>query len=173
MLQHRSNARQKASYLAMGFCLLWIATSVDLLLSRQSQTFYCFVGKAEPDACRHGQGSGIRRGAVHPHQQDVEFHDAVKGTVPIVVDFTNTWCGPCRMMNKILEDLKQDFSPHVEFLKIEVDKNSALAGTYKIRGVPTVMLFPAGSSEPAKIFVGVASREKISSAIKIKLLSSR
>ena len=61
-----------------------------------------------------------------------------------VVDFYATWCGPCKMMHPVLEQLKDDLGDSIRILKIDVDKNESLSETYRIQSVPTLMLFKEG-----------------------------
>jgi len=72
------------------------------------------------------------------------FGDIIKGNTPVLVDFFAEWCGPCKMMKPILEDLRQRMGDDVRILKIDVDKNPSVAGTFQIQGVPTLMLFKQG-----------------------------
>ena len=64
--------------------------------------------------------------------------------MPTLVDFYATWCGPCRAMNPVLDQLKNDMGNQIRVLKIDVDKNPDVADKFKIRGVPTFMLFKNG-----------------------------
>lgn len=76
-----------------------------------------------------------------------KFHEIIKAEVPTLVDFYATWCGPCRSMEPVLEKLKQEMGSEVRILKIDVDKNADIADKFKIRGVPTFILFKAGEIE--------------------------
>ena len=73
-----------------------------------------------------------------------KFSDIVKSDTPTLVDFYATWCGPCKMMAPVLEQLKDQMGSKVRVLKIDVDKNQEVADKFKIRGVPTFILFKSG-----------------------------
>lgn len=72
------------------------------------------------------------------------FNDIINGAQPTLVDFFATWCGPCKLMHPVLEQLKQELGESVRIVKLDVDKNNALANTYQIQSVPTLMLFVKG-----------------------------
>lgn len=72
------------------------------------------------------------------------FSDIIHSNKPTLVDFYATWCGPCKTMGPILDQVKQQLGESVRILKIDVDKNQAVADKFKIRGVPTFILFKNG-----------------------------
>lgn len=86
-----------------------------------------------------------------------------KATKPVLVDFYATWCGPCRFLSPIIDQIATEQHDKVEVVKVDVDKVMELAARYRIQGVPTVMLFDGG--KPVKMFVGVRSKAEYLSAI--------
>lgn len=72
------------------------------------------------------------------------FNDIIKSEIPVLVDFSAEWCGPCKMMKPVLEQLKDKMENKIRIIKIDVDKNRELAIKYKVQSVPTLMLFQNG-----------------------------
>lgn len=73
-----------------------------------------------------------------------KFNDVINGNQLTLVDFYATWCGPCKMMHPVLEQLKADLGDSIRIIKLDVDKSGDIAEAYRIQSVPTLMLFRRG-----------------------------
>ena len=72
------------------------------------------------------------------------FNDVIQSEKPVLVDFYATWCGPCKMMNPILQEVKSAMGDDVKIIKIDVDKNPEAAHALEVQGIPTLMIFQKG-----------------------------
>ncbi len=72
------------------------------------------------------------------------FNEIINQEIPVLVDFTADWCGPCKSMAPILKQLKTELKDSISIIKINVDTNQALAAKYQVQGVPTFIVFKHG-----------------------------
>jgi len=88
------------------------------------------------------------------------FDSAISGTsVPVVVDFWAPWCGPCKAIAPILEELAVELGDSVKICKVNVDNNSEIAGKFEIRAIPTLLIFKDGAV--AETIVGLTSKDDL------------
>ena len=102
------------------------------------------------------------------HVSDDSFDaDVLKADAPVLVDYWAEWCGPCKMIAPILEEIDRDYGSRVQVAKLNVDDNQAIAAKYGIRGIPTLMLFKAG--EPVATKVGAVSKSQLAAFLESNL----
>jgi len=89
--------------------------------------------------------------------------EVINSDVPVLVDFWAPWCGPCKMIGPVIEELAADYDGKVKIGKVNVDDNQQLAGQFGIRGIPTVMLFKNGQAVDS--FVGLQQKGDLAAAL--------
>lgn len=93
-----------------------------------------------------------------------DFNEMINGSKPTLVDFFATWCGPCKAMAPVLEDVKSKVGDSANIIKIDVDKNQELSARYNVRSIPTLILFVNG--EAVWRAVGLQQGETVESKIR-------
>ena len=94
------------------------------------------------------------------HVSDASFEqDVLTGAVPVLVDFWAAWCGPCKMIAPVLEELAGEYGDKVKICKMDVDANKETPAKFNIRGIPTLMIFKGGNAEGTK--VGALSKAQL------------
>lgn len=94
------------------------------------------------------------------HLSDADFDEKVlKAAGPILVDYWAEWCGPCKMIAPVLEDIAKEYDGKLTIAKLNIDDNPATPQRYGVRGIPTLMLFKGGEVEATK--VGALSKSQL------------
>ena len=73
-----------------------------------------------------------------------QFDEAIKGEKPLVCDFYATWCGPCKMLAPVMEEVSEEYADKADFIKVDIDENMELAARYGIMSIPLVCVFKNG-----------------------------
>ena len=98
------------------------------------------------------------------HIAESAFENSVlKSNVPVVVDFWAEWCGPCRIIGPIVEELSKEYDGKVQFAKVNVDESPDLAGRYGVQGIPTLIIFKDGKEVGRS--VGAAPKSRLAQEI--------
>ena len=90
-------------------------------------------------------------------------NDVIKSEKPIVVDFWAEWCGPCKMLNPVIEELSNDFADRAIIAKVNVDESPGIAQKYSVRSIPSLLFFSKGAV--IEQLIGVSSKEDMASII--------
>lgn len=111
----------------------------------------------------------LRRREIRMHKNIVEVNDdnfdaeVLQSELPVLVDYWAEWCGPCKMIAPILEEIAEEYGDKVKIAKLNIDDNQNTPPKYGIRGIPTLMLFKNGSVEGTK--VGALSKTQLAAFI--------
>ena len=98
------------------------------------------------------------------HVTDGNFDDEVlQSQTPVLVDYWAEWCGPCKMIAPILDDVAKDYAGKLKVAKLNIDDNQETPAKYGIRGIPTLMMFKGGNVEATK--VGALSKSQLTAFI--------
>jgi thioredoxin 1 len=89
--------------------------------------------------------------------------DVLQSDTPVLVDYWAEWCGPCKMIAPVLEEIAEEYAGKLKVAKLNIDQNEATAPKYGVRGIPTLMIFKGGNVEGTK--VGALSKSQLTAFI--------
>lgn len=98
------------------------------------------------------------------HLTDISFEqDVLQSQLPVLVDYWAEWCGPCKMIAPILDEIAKEYNGRIKVAKLNIDENQQTPPRYGIRGIPTLMIFKNGNVEATK--VGALSKSQLAAFI--------
>jgi len=100
---------------------------------------------------------------IHYITDDAFEQEVLQADLPVLVDFWADWCGPCKMIAPILDEVAQEYASRLKVAKVNIDENQATPPKYGVRGIPTLMIFKNGNVEATK--VGALSKSQLTAFI--------
>jgi thioredoxin 1 len=98
------------------------------------------------------------------HVSDATFeHDVLQSDTPVLVDYWAEWCGPCKLIAPVLDDVAGEYAGRLKVAKVNIDQNTGVPTKYNVRGIPPLMLFKGGAVEATK--VGAMSKSQLTAFI--------
>ena len=102
------------------------------------------------------------------HATDASFEaEVINSDIPVLVDYWAEWCGPCKMIAPVLEEVAESYAGKIKIVKVDVDSNKEIAQKQGIRGIPTLMVFKGGSAQATK--VGALSKTQLEEFVESSL----
>ena len=102
------------------------------------------------------------------HATDASFEaEVINSDIPVLVDYWAEWCGPCKMIAPVLEEVAESYAGKIKIVKVDVDSNKEIAHKHGIRGIPTLMVFKGGSAQATK--VGALSKTQLEEFVESSL----
>jgi thioredoxin 1 len=90
-------------------------------------------------------------------------HEVLKAPIPVLVDFWAVWCGPCRMVAPIVDEISKEYEGKLKVVKLNSDENPDIAGKYRVMGIPTLLFFRAG--QPVDQIVGAVPKAQLKTRV--------
>tara|TARA_Y100000766_G_C18442912_1_gene382236 strand:+ start:124 stop:501 length:378 start_codon:yes stop_codon:yes gene_type:complete len=115
---------------------------------------------------RTGQEKAMSNNIVHATDASFEA-EVINSDIPVLVDYWAEWCGPCKMIAPVLEEVAESYAGKIKIVKVDVDSNKEIAQKHGIRGIPTLMVFKGGSAQATK--VGALSKTQLEEFVESSL----